>query len=468
MRRLLPCLAVLVLTAPTARSAGDARYELGQRLRAFERAYETHNDPAARERVVPFLKKATPLFFFGQLSEAARQLDLARMALESDKEPDATRRWAESLVFRPEARLFDASTEAVPFTLDSFYEVASAMPEQMRVRLTWCTADGKPLDGESATELDVKALPLKDKALRKNPTSGDYLWRCEVLVGDRVLARWEQTLSFASRLDGRLDKLRKAVGDPADNQANTDRQTARMLADLLTRLRNKETLETNYPAARLLDEAEAAADGKPSYGRGRPGQFWLKLGLEKGPSFVRLLAPEAAAKGRPLPLVIALHGAGGSENMFFDGYGDGAIVKLCERRGWLLVAPRGGLAPGLIDEIDRLYPVDRKRVFLIGHSMGASQAAAAASRSPETFAAVAALSGGGPARPSDALKAVPFFVAAGAEDLGLIGSRGLRDDLQRAGVKKLVYRELPDVEHLLSVQASLQDVFAFFDESAKE
>ncbi len=468
MSRLLPCLGVLMLTAPAARCAGDDRYELGQRLRAFERAYEVQTDPAARKRVVPFLKKATPLFFFGRLSEAARQLDLARLALESDKEPHAARRWAESLAFRPEARLFDASAEAVPFTLDAFYEVPAEIPEKARVRLTLCAPDGKPLDGEPAAVLDVKALPLRDKAPRKNPAAGDYLWRCEVLSGDRILARWEQTLSFAYRLDGRLEKLRKVVGDPADKPANTDRQTARMLADLLTRLRNKETLETNYPAARLLDEAEAAADGKPSYGRARPGQFWLKLGLEKGPPFVRLLAPEAAAKGRPLPLVIALHGAGGSENMFFDGYGDGAIVQLCERRGWLLVAPRGGLAPGLIDEIDRLYPVDRRRVFLIGHSMGASQAAAAASRSPETFTAVAALSGGGPVRPSDALKAVPFFVAAGAEDFGLIGSRGLRDDLQKAGVKKLVYRELPDVEHLLSVQATLNDVFAFFDEAAKE
>ena len=256
---------------------------------------------------MPFLKKATPLFFFGRLSEAARQLDLARLALESDKEPDAARIWAESLAFRPEARLFDASTEAVPFTLDAFYEVPAEIPENACVRLTWCAPDGKPLDGEPPAVLDVKALPLKDKAPRKNPVAGDYLWRCEVLAGDRVLARWEQTLSFASRLDGRLEKLRKAVGDPADKTVDTDRETARMLTDLLTRLQNKETEETNYPAARLLDEAEAAADGKPTYGRARPGQFWLKLRLEKGPPFVRLLAPEAAAKGRPLPLVIALH-----------------------------------------------------------------------------------------------------------------------------------------------------------------
>ena len=463
MPRLLPCLAVLLLAASTARCAEDGRYELGQRLRAFERAYDAQTDPAARKRVVPFLKKATPLFFLGQLSEAARQLDLARLALESDKEPEAARVWAESLVFRAEARLLDAGTDAVPFALDALYSVTAEKPENARVRLTLCRPDGKPVDGESPMALDVKALPFKDKTPRKNPSPGDYLWRCEVLVGDRVLARWEQTLSFASHLDERLEKLRKAVGGLADKPHDTDGETARMLADLLTRIRNKETQETNYPAARLLDEAEAVADGNAPYGQARPGQFWLKLDLEKGPPLVRLLAPEAAAKGKPLPLVIALHGVGGSENMFFDGYGDGAIVKFCQQRGWLLVAPRGGLAPGLIDAIDRLYPVDRKRVFLIGHSLGAAQAMEAASRVPSTFAAVAALSGGGAVKPSDALKALPFFVAAGAEDFGLYGSQSLRDDLQRAGVKKLAYHEFPDVEHLLSVQVGLKDVFAFFD-----
>ena len=344
---------------------------------AFERAYDAQTDPAAPPRVVPFLKKAAPLFFLGQLSEAARQIDLARLALESDERPPAARLWAEALAFRPEARLFDAGADAVPFTLDTLYAVDVKPPENACVRLTLCWADGKPLEGESPIVLDVKALPLKDKAPRKNALPGDCLWRCEVLAGDRVLARWEQTLSFASRVNERLEKLRKAVGDPGDKPGNTDRQTARMLAELLTRLRNGETRETSYPAARLLDEAEAAAkagaDGGAFYGRARPGQFWLKLGLEKGPPFVRLLAPAAAAKGKPLPLVIALHGVGGSENMFFDGYGDGAIVKLCERRGWLLVAPGGGLAPGLHRRHRwTLSGGPQAQFFLIGHSLGAA------------------------------------------------------------------------------------------------
>ena len=95
--------------------------------------------------------------------------------------------------------------------------------------------------------------------------------------------------------------------------------------------------------------------------------------------------------------MVALHGASGSENLFFEGYGRGAIVRLCRERGWLLVAPRlsvfGGTypIPELVDEVARLYPVARKQVFLVGHSLGAAQAVLNTSKAPELFAAVARL-----------------------------------------------------------------------------
>ena len=85
---------------------------------------------------------------------------------------------------------------------------------------------------------------------------------------------------------------------------------------------------------------------------------------------------------------VAFHGVGGSENMFFESYGHGAIVDRCRERGWLLVAPKstafgGSPALEIVDELARIYPVDLKRVMLVGHSMGAGQAVAAASKMPE-------------------------------------------------------------------------------------
>ena len=123
-----------------------------------------------------------------------------------------------------------------------------------------------------------------------------------------------------------------------------------------------------------------------------------------------------------------MHGAGGSENLFFDGYGDGAIVDECRSRGWIVVSPRTdgfGLLPvkELVQALAKNYPIDRGRVFLVGHSMGALQVTAAVQAHPDFYAAVAALGGGGVAKPSDALKKLPYYVAAGSEDFALAGVR---------------------------------------------
>ena len=64
-------------------------------------------------------------------------------------------------------------------------------------------------------------------------------------------------------------------------------------------------------------------------------------GDEVAADVVRVQVPRDMKKGQSVPLVLALHGAGGSENMFFDGYGDGKVARLCAERGWLLAAPTG-------------------------------------------------------------------------------------------------------------------------------
>ena len=163
---------------------------------------------------------------------------------------------------------------------------------------------------------------------------------------------------------------------------------------------------------------------------------------------------------------------GGSENMFFESYGHGAIIERCRERGWLLVAPRGGAFVGapvadVVDELAKLYPVDRGRVMLVGHSMGAGQAVAAAMSEPTRYAAVAALGGGGSVRPQPALRDLPFFVGIGSEDFGLKAAKKLADNLERAGAATVIFREYPGIEHLAIVQVALGDVFRFFDERAK-
>jgi predicted esterase len=173
----------------------------------------------------------------------------------------------------------------------------------------------------------------------------------------------------------------------------------------------------------------------------------------------------------PVPVVVALHGMGGSENAFFDGYGNGIIPRLASERGWIVIGPRveGVLGAGppppvaaILDELAKRYPIDPKRVYLVGHSMGAGHAVQLAQQDAGRYAAVAALGGGGRITKPDALKSVPFFVGCGKLDAALPKAQALHKALEKAGCP-VTFKEYDDVEHLLVVREAAADVFKFFE-----
>jgi predicted esterase len=158
--------------------------------------------------------------------------------------------------------------------------------------------------------------------------------------------------------------------------------------------------------------------------------------------------------------------------MFFQTYGAGRLVELGRDRQWIVVSPRQTMtglgldAQQIVDALSEYLPVDPNRVMLVGHSMGAAQAMTQVSKHPESIRMVAALGGGGGVRDTEALRKVPFYVAAGDRDFGKKGAKSLGQQLQRIGCQ-VEYREYPDVEHMVIVQAALDDVFAFFDQRLK-
>ncbi len=471
-------LLALPLLLPAAVRAQSERFQIGQRLRLFEKSWDHEKGAAGRRRALEIVQPITKLFFAAKLGDVARVLDEARHALRSAKEPPAGVRWADALDVILSRCLFPTDADGLTVQLRPSYKVKAEPPQGASVRLMLLRADGKEVlaraDAAVAALPQEVKLPLQGRRIPE----GDHLLLVQFLVGGQPAGRGrEQTVSFAANLEGRLGALRKAVEALPAKPATTDAESARGLVEVLGALAAGTPQETNYPAARLLPEAEAvvraARAGKPYYGAAKAGQFWLRLPTSKRSVPVRLLAPDAVQRGEPLPLVIALHGAGASENLFFEGYGDGAVVRQCAARGWLLVSPRADFfntppVPELIDALARLYPVDRKRVFVVGHSMGAMQAVAAAGAAPERFAAVAPLGGGGSFKKSEAIKKVRFFVGVGSRDFLLSMARSLKEGLGKAGVETVLFREYPDIEHLMIVQVALPDVFAFFDAAAKK
>jgi predicted esterase len=469
--------------------AQPERFVLGQKLQACEIAWEKGAAPADRARAVEHLKQSVSLFFGFKLGEAGRAMDDARFALESPTAPSPERRWAESLYLRLSTRLANSSISELSVSLQPFYPVNWAtlrqaqssspaeggeVPSNLILRLT-LLHEGQPV--APPLDLPLVQLPLTGKLPLKALPEADYLLQTQILRGKETLILREETLSVVPNLPTRLDRLEKLLLPFANQPVTTDLATARSLHALLTSLAEGKTLETNYPAVRLLQEAEKVAaslsKGRQFYGGSEGGgQYWLNLALASSTVPVRLQVPATRKSNRPLPLVIALHGSGGSENLFFDGYGQGAVASLSAQRGWLVVAPRGssGFRPEraseIVDAIDRLYPVDRKRVFLVGHSMGGAQAVASAQSTPTAFAGVAVLGGGGQVLPGASIGKLPFFIGIGSEDFALPNARRLEAALREQQVETLRLRDYPGIEHLVIVQVALDDVFTFFDQLA--
>src|SRR6476620_2248553 len=95
---------VIFAASPIPAFGQPGHYDLGQKLRSFELAWDQVTDVAARRRAIPVLKSVVPLLFAGQNAEAGRAFDQSQFLLRSAEQPSAGQRWATSLVIRPSAR----------------------------------------------------------------------------------------------------------------------------------------------------------------------------------------------------------------------------------------------------------------------------------------------------------------------------------------------------------------------------
>jgi pimeloyl-ACP methyl ester carboxylesterase len=463
-RRHAGSFALLVVALAANAVAQVDRYELGLRLRAFERRLAAATSETRRTAAFAELQRAVQAFFRLDTTTVARAIDAADAALAEPRSNDQVH--AASLQLVLAHRLHDHVAEPeLAFEVQGAYPVDGATPADLRLTVR--------LDGDSRDRaaLDVPLLPATGTIDLRGAAAGDRLVAWTVHAGGKVVLTRTQGLSLAEGLAARIAALPDATKNAGAGPPSLRHGTLALWSSMLTGMTRQRREETVLPGARLLDDAARlaahiaapAADQPPFFGPQRTGQDWLRVPVAGTTVVLRLLVPPGLAA--PTPLVLALHGAGGSENLFFDVYGDGAIVTECARRGWLLAAPRGGLTstdlPALVDALAQHWPIDPKHIFLVGHSMGAAQAIAAATRTPERFAAVAALGGGGAFRRTPDTAPPQFFVGVGSEDFALAGARNLHRTLEQAAVP-VTFREYPTVEHLAIVQVALPEVFAFF------
>jgi predicted esterase len=460
-------LAVLVLSATPALAQPD-RYELGRRLHEFEVAWDRHADDAdAKKRAVPLVAQGVQKYFEFDFPGVAKLVDTARHALDSaDPAPPAVR-WADSLQIVPAARVVDASADDVSITVKRFYRPDAEAPKGAVVRAR--VGNGKAVEAPLDTLPATVKVPIKDAP---GSASADFKLTAEILADGKVLATKAVAVARVEKLAERVAAIKKGARAVPSPPTTIEQATFVYLASLVDDLARGKVLETDYPSSRLVFGGERMAKvTEPYYIPSRPGEFWLAIPTGKTPSIIRIRIPPKLDPKKPVPILFALHGLSGSENLFFDGYGNGIVPRLATERGWIVVATRvsgplgSGPAPdvaAILDELSKRYPIDPKRAYLLGHSLGAAHALQLVQKHPGRFGAVAALGGGGRVTNADALKGLPVFVGCGKQDFALNAAKMLPKALEDAKAA-VTYKEYDNVEHMLIVREAAEDVFKFFE-----
>ncbi|HBV66111.1 MAG TPA: hypothetical protein DEF45_24170 [Rhodopirellula sp.] len=471
--------AGLSLAVATETSAQNPRLELGRRLERFEHAWETAST-TQRVAAVPPLKTAVRSFFTLQLSEAGRQLDQAWLAVRKDAEVNELTKAMIGSQLLASPLCAETGSNALKIQLTSYYPTDTNPPVNTIASVKLTQTTGEPL---AETQLSISELEQGTSWQIEQIPEGDHLLSVAIQNANSVFTLPSVTISRITELNRRLQHLKDtavALKTTTRSQtatafdvtiASTLRDETRLIENVIEGLPQ----EADFPLLYRLKSCEAMLTI-----RSEPTDFanqwhgakevWLTLGKELRSVPTRIHLPQETDK--PLPVLFVFHGAGGSENMFFETYGAGRVIDEAAKRNWIVISPRQGLfgmsldISDMLDALDQFVPVDRKRIMLLGHSMGASQVIKQIRKNPALPFAAVSLGGGGRMPSSDAKRSehVAWYIGAGEQDFGLGAAKQLKQSLEASEVRNR-FKVYKNVEHLVVVQAAIDDVFQFLDES---
>jgi len=406
------------------------------------------------------MERAVQKFFGLDLEGACRELDQAWCALQSDPPDIDAKNLLQWTVACPP--MVDADAESCEWTIaDRFSGNDSGTTRVVELELT-IVVDGEP-DKQQIESLKVDSLPCKVK-IRLDPNlQGDLELTATAISQNRKTPLVSTNLSRIRDYPQLVKDLAAPIA--REKPSTTIEATKRLYLGWLRQASKGQRIECDLPYQKLCELAKAMGD-LSSLATVQPE--WIRFVGKKTVQSVRVHYPSQ----RPATWIIAFHGAGGSENMFFESYGAGRLIELATQKGWGVVCPHQALG-GQSLQLDELLALMKSeldivptRVFLVGHSMGAAQAMMQANQFPELVSATAITGGGGVAN-QPKLKGIPFFVAAGDRDFGKRNAKSLAEKLNQLG-SRVAYREYEDVEHMVIMQAAWDDAFEFLSKANLE
>lgn len=403
-----------------------------------------------------------------------------------------TNDYRQSLVLRAERLFVDP---AQPFTarLEQLYAPDIALPVSISAKLTIRPAGVQATGGVARTLADYPDVSrdLRDAPLRVDPDltdapDGDYFIEVTVSDSARTLGAARVRITVLSKLASRMAAL-----DDAAARAPTDLMADILYpSDYIRRVERGLIPIGNFDIKSELAAAESVASSShqsPVTRRGGFERHYLLLPAAEIMPY-RVYVPTAYDPSKAVPLIIALHGAGGTEDSFFENY-NRIVPQEAEKRGYLIAAPMGFRVDGgygspilggragansekdVMEVLARMraaYNVDPKRIYVMGHSMGGIGAWHLGAKYNETWAAIGSFAGMGFPATQERMKTIPQFVVHGDNDntVNVQRSRDMVEAMKRLGVDHK-YIEIPGGTHNDIVAPNLAAMFDFFDAKRK-
>lgn len=473
--------------APSAPTANPqtvvTRADLALAYLAFDRALAEH--PPAADKLGAISQRfdqSTLAFFAGKNADAVRSIHGVTAELLAPGAAPATSAFAIRATIEPHVY---RRTLGGPVTLRvaPLYPVTDATtnaPVRFGVRVV---SDGGRVLASTTVSIVSDAVmgapievPLPSASA--NPPKGRY----RVLVTVASAAMSEPPAPAPNAIaasewfvtDDDLDAKREEY---ARRAAALDTVASEELSDVIISFRARTRLLTTRPSsantmqwrtnplalAQQLDlEWPPLSSGADPYAR-RSGDLWRVLRTTTRMIPLRTYVPVSVARTQtPAPLLITIHGVGGDENMFPDALGAGLITRLAEQHGFVLASPNGDqfTTPEdfdrLVEQMSMQVPIDKQRIWIIGHSRGAGQAIALAKARASQIAGVVAIAGLG--RVTADAPVSPILAFLGELDPLAAPARmmPLAEQAKAAGVA-IEARVLPQLGHTTVVSAVLPD-----------
>ena len=407
-----------------------------------------------------------------------------------------------SLHLRSESRIADARGKATVWLAQLYptdYQLTS--PLRLTAKLLEGEREERQLGTFGPLPGDLIAVPFPFLVDLRGLESGAYRIVAELSEGSQVL----HSVSLEIRIVEGIESAREEVEDRLAEIAGFDSTRATVLYpfDFARQVNLGRRPPQGFDFAKeiaaslaLLDRLERGEDPLSGAKGTRKRHYFFAEAGEIMP--YRLDVPEDYDAGRPSPLLVALHGNGGSEDMMMNALG-GALKKAAAAEGYIAVSPLGYRPTGgygaegnagrpyspqrrhltrlseldvmnVVEIVRREYNIDERRIYLLGGSMGGAGTWRIASRHPDIWAAIAPMCPGiMPAEVDfEGMRHIPVIVTHGDADITVPveRSRAMVAAMKEHGMVH-EYHEIPGGGHMI-LGAGLEPSMAFLRRHTKE